>query len=71
STSWCGFAAAIVEWGAESGRAAPRVVPIPTGAYPAAAARPAYSVLDNGAIAKAFGIALADWESQLRLCMAE
>ncbi len=71
STSWCGFAAAIVQWGTESGRAAPRVVPIPTGAYPAAAARPAYSVLDNGAIAKAFGIALMDWESQLERCMAE
>ena len=71
STSWCGFAAAIVQWGTESGRAPPRMVPIPTGAYPAAAARPAYSVLDNGAIAKAFGIALADWESQLRLCMTE
>lgn len=71
STSWCGFAAAIVERDWESERAAPRVVPIPTGAYPAAAARPAYSVLDNGAIAKAFGITLADWKTQLRSCMAE
>ncbi len=71
STSWCGFAAAIVEWGTVSGRAAPRVVPIPTSAYPTRAARPAYVVIDNSAIMKAFGIALPDWKSQLRLCMAE
>ncbi len=42
---------------------------IPTSDYPLPAARPAWSVLDNGAINAAFGITLPDWDSRLAQCL--
>lgn len=72
STSWHGFAAAIVEADAAAGRGnAPAVTAIATRDYPLPATRPAYSVLDNSAIGKAFGIALPEWKSQLVLCLGQ
>ena len=75
-TSWCGFARAIVEheWatvaadGGERGPA-PEVIPIGTADYPTKARRPAYSVLDNRAVAEAFGVTMADWREQLDQCL--
>ena len=39
--------------------------PIPTSAYPTAAQRPKYSVLDKAKIKKAFNLAIPDWESSI------
>lgn len=62
-TTWFGFARRIVaELGAfDPGRRA-RLLPIPTSAYPTAARRPAYSVLDCRRIQERFGIAPPPWE---------
>lgn len=62
-TSWHGFAEAIVRQAHESGliERAPRVLPIATADYPTRAARPAYSVLDNAAFQRDFGIELPNW----------
>jgi dTDP-4-dehydrorhamnose reductase len=60
-TTWCGFARAIL---ARAGIDTP-VVPIPSSEYPAAARRPRNSLLDNGALQRTFGVALAPWEEGL------
>lgn len=65
-TSWHGFATAIVAHGEHR----PRIVPIPTDAFPTPAARPAFSVLDCAKASRVLGIALPPWEAQLRLCLA-
>ncbi len=65
STSWCGFARAILEHGGSTCR----LIPIPTSDYPTPAKRPAYSVLDNGRIRKVFGISLPDWRYSLSQCL--
>lgn len=67
ATTWCGFARAIV---AEA-RIAAEVQPITSAEYPAAAARPRYSVLDSAKFAREFGIALPDWRESLGRCLAE
>jgi dTDP-4-dehydrorhamnose reductase len=43
--------------------------PISTAAYPTAAKRPAYSVLDNSKIQQTFNVVLKDWESSLQSCI--
>jgi dTDP-4-dehydrorhamnose reductase len=63
--SWYDFAVAIKELTG----AACRVLPILTKEYPTAAKRPAYSVLDNGKIQEAFGIAGKDWKESLWACL--
>lgn len=75
-TSWCGFAQAIVEceWAkvaadGETRGPAPRVIPINSAEYPTKATRPAYSVLDNRAVAEAFGVTMAGWRDQLDRCL--
>jgi dTDP-4-dehydrorhamnose reductase len=50
--------------------ARPRVLPIKTADFPSTAARPLNCILDNTRMKKTFGVALADWEAQLRLCLA-
>lgn len=66
-TTWFGFAQAIFE-----GRDhAPRLIPITTRDYPLPAARPANSVLAHAKIENAFGIALPDWKTGLRLCLED
>ncbi len=68
--SWFEFAAAIVANEVAAGNGpGPRLVPIPSSAYPTPAARPAYSVLDNAALEAAFDIRLSDWRRQLDLCL--
>ncbi len=65
-TTWASFAEAIFARAAgRPGFRAPRVTRIATADYPTPARRPAYSVLDTGKFAKAFGFAPASWESQL------
>ena len=50
---------------------AKHVVAITTDEYPTPAKRPRNSVLSNAKIQAAFGIALPDWRSQLRLAMQD
>ncbi|TWI00258.1 dTDP-4-dehydrorhamnose reductase [Luteimonas cucumeris] len=66
-TSWHGFAEAIMREAHARGLLArpPRVVPITTTDYPTRAARPAYSVLDNSAFQRDFGIELPNWHEGL------
>jgi dTDP-4-dehydrorhamnose reductase len=72
ATTWWEFARAIVE-GAPGGLVPERVevTPIATAAYPTAAQRPRYSVLDCGKLHDAFGVRLPHWREQLRLALAE
>jgi dTDP-4-dehydrorhamnose reductase len=83
-TSWYDFARAIVEraghcengagWLDRAMRERPlkaqRVLPIATKDYPAAARRPAYSVLSNERIERTFGVKLADWRIQLETALS-
>ncbi len=75
STSWHGFATAIVDrlcrrgdW--PEGRAKPAVTAIKSKDFEAKAARPAYSILDNQAIRAAFETKMDDWAVQLDRCLA-
>jgi dTDP-4-dehydrorhamnose reductase len=65
-TSWFGFAGAIFAAAVERGllERAPRLVPIPSSAYPTPAARPGYSVLDCEAL-EAAGVAVPEWHAAL------
>lgn len=64
-TSWFGFAKAIAELGGYS----MRLKPISTAEYPTPARRPANSRLDNGKLARTFGIRLPHWREALNLCL--
>lgn len=71
-TSWHGFAAAILESRAQAtGATGPRLMPIPTSAYPLPALRPMYSVMANDNLQRAFGVAIPSWQGGLSLCMEE
>ncbi|VVE56549.1 dTDP-4-dehydrorhamnose reductase [Pandoraea anhela] len=67
-TTWHGFTEAILDVSAPEKR--PKVVAIPTSAYPLPARRPAYSVLDNDKLARNFGVRAPDWRDALKLCLA-
>jgi len=70
-TTWHGFAEAALRLDPDrAGHRASRVAPISSAEYPTPARRPAYSVLDNGRLARVLGVALPEWEEQLRLCLA-
>ena len=66
STSWHGFATAIV---GDAGK--PVVTPIATSEYPTPAARPAYGVLATGKLERVFGLRLPDWQDALAACLRE
>ncbi len=67
ATSWYGFAKAIFE-----GKQLPvKVLPIPTAAFPTAAKRPAYSVLDSQKLQDTFQIAIPTWQEGLQECISE
>jgi dTDP-4-dehydrorhamnose reductase len=69
--TWYDFATAIVEaLRLRETVAVERVEAIPTTAWPTPARRPAYSVLDCEAAAKAFGVRLPDWREGLALLQA-
>jgi dTDP-4-dehydrorhamnose reductase len=66
SVSWCGFAQAIFTRAqALLDGKIPRVNPIPSSEYPAAARRPQNSALSNEKLYSRFSIRLAPWESAL------
>jgi dTDP-4-dehydrorhamnose reductase len=75
STSWYGFAKAILEeatrYAVLSEEALPQLKPIPSEAYPLPAARPKNSRLAGEHLNKRFGIALPDWKQGLSLCIEE
>jgi dTDP-4-dehydrorhamnose reductase len=78
STSWYGFAMAILEEAAArlpAGRISlpgpARLNPVPTGGYPATAVRPVNSLLACDKLLEEFGITLPDWKEALLLCMEE
>src|SRR5205807_10548299 len=66
-TSWLGFAQTILRNAAIS----TPVAPIRSDQYPAKAARPRNSVLDNSLLKETFGMSLPDWESQLEQVIAQ
>src|SRR5260370_1732839 len=74
STSWVGFATAILEemrrGGMNEGRLA-TIVPISTEGYPAAARRPRNSRLSNEKLRHTFGITLPDWRASLAKVIEE
>jgi dTDP-4-dehydrorhamnose reductase len=70
--TWCEFAKAIQEEALDAGylsQAIP-INPITTEDYPTAAARPAFSVLDNTKLAKLVGIEPAPWRQNLILMLS-
>jgi dTDP-4-dehydrorhamnose reductase len=72
-TSWHGFATAIFERAVAAGllARAPTVDAIASGAFPAKAKRPAYSVLDTTRLRQTFGVHLPSWQSGLDRVMAD
>lgn len=62
ATSWAGLAETVFSASARHGGPVARVVPIPTSAYPTAAARPANSRLDCAKLADIHGIRLRRFE---------
>jgi dTDP-4-dehydrorhamnose reductase len=66
--TWFGFARAI--FAAAALPRSPELKPITTAQFAAPAPRPAYSVLDCGKIARAFGIAQRPWIDELRAVIA-
>lgn len=83
STTWAGFAEAILQehaellaWPADSGEfsgplLARRVVPIASSTFKSAAQRPANSRLCNAKLERDFGMRLPDWQYLLRLAMLD
>jgi dTDP-4-dehydrorhamnose reductase len=73
-TSWHGFASYIVEQARAAGTPAlvvETVEAIGTDDYPLPAPRPAYSKLDTTSLVERFGVVLPEWETGVRLCLAE
>jgi dTDP-4-dehydrorhamnose reductase len=69
STSWCGFARAIVEG---SGLAVkPQVVAIATSDFPTPARRPQNSILSNDKFENTFGFRMSSWREQLKDVFAD
>ncbi len=63
--TWYDFAVAIKELSGSKCN----INPVPTSAYPTAAKRPAYSVLDKSKIQQATGITLKNWKDSLSRCL--
>lgn len=72
STSWHGFADAIIAQAFEAGLIdrRPGVVPITTADFPTPARRPAYSCLDTGRLQRDFPVALPRWQDALTEVLA-
>lgn len=69
-TNWHAFAEAIFDLNARHGAPRPKVHAITTADYPTKARRPADGRLDNGKLARIFGVALPPWEAGLASVMA-
>ncbi len=61
-TTWHGFAERIFAAAERYGRKTPRLIAIPTSAYPTPARRPANSRLDAGKVERDFAIRLRPWQ---------
>jgi len=72
-TSWQGFANAIFEEAVAAGieLQTTQAEPIPTSAYPTAATRPAYSVLDTTKIRPCLSAPIPDWRDSLKKMLQE
>ena len=71
-TSWCGFTEEIFRLAQAEHmleKPAPRVVGIPTSAYPTPATRPTNSCLNSDLAQEHFSLAIPSWQSELALCM--
>ncbi|MGH6800892.1 MAG: dTDP-4-dehydrorhamnose reductase [Methylocella sp.] len=66
TTTWHGFASAIVEAQAHATGRRPKVFPIATADYPTSARRPANSKLDSGLFSSVFGYRARDWQTRAR-----
>ena len=66
TTSWHGFADAIVKLMPAEGRKCVRVEAISTAEYPTPTKRPAYSVLSCDKLERTFGLRLPHWEDSLK-----
>ncbi|MBK7434479.1 MAG: dTDP-4-dehydrorhamnose reductase [Chitinophagaceae bacterium] len=64
-TNWFEFTKAIKEFTGSSCK----INPIPTSAYPTAAKRPAYSVLNTDKISKTFQLEIPSWQDGLERCL--
>ncbi len=73
TTTWHGFAAAILDEAARHGllARAPRLTPIASEDYPTPAARPKNSRLAGERLRQRFGIVLPDWRQSLARCIAD
>ena len=73
STSWRGFADAIIEGAFSGGLLArrPVVTGISTAEYPVAATRPARSLLDTNRLQSDFGVMLPSWQEGLQCVLRE
>jgi dTDP-4-dehydrorhamnose reductase len=71
STTWFGFARAILEATAAKRGRSPKLIPITTEAYNAPAKRPKNSVLSNDKLERVFGFRLPPWEAGLREVLSE
>lgn len=69
-TNWHSFAEAIFAEAAHHGAPRPKVHAITTADYPTKAKRPADGRLDNGKLARVFGLALPPWGAGLKRVMA-
>jgi dTDP-4-dehydrorhamnose reductase len=66
TTSWHGFAQAIIALMPSEGKKCSAVEAIPTAEYPTPTKRPAYSVLGCEKLERAFGLRLPHWEDSLK-----
>jgi len=71
TTSWHGFADAIVKLMPADGKKCSRVEAITTAEYPTPTKRPAYSVLSCDKLERAFGLRLPPWEDSLKQLLEE
>jgi len=73
STSWCGFAEAILDHAMGRGllRNRPKLRPISSSKYPLPAARPKNSRLAGARLSERFGITLPNWQEGLAQCIQE
>lgn len=69
STTWCGFARAIMAASKARGGQGVPVHAITTAEFPTKARRPAYSKLDTGKIKRVYGIELPHWQAALETCL--
>jgi dTDP-4-dehydrorhamnose reductase len=69
TTTWHGFAEAIVRQMPGEGRKCERVEAISTAEYPLPARRPAYSVLSCDKLQHTFGLRLPDWRESLQMVL--